>query len=68
MSIVSFEDLAQATGKKTPAAVAVSLKNSGIRYFCGKGGRPWTTVEAINAALGLAKPATANNKPKIEIE
>lgn len=40
-----------------------SLDEQHIRYFLGKGGKPWTTIDLINAAAGLAAPTRAGNQP-----
>lgn len=67
--IISFEELKKVTGLKTPTAVAVSLTKSGVHFFCGRGGRPWTTEAALNAALGLRSQTTEKqHKPKIDID
>jgi hypothetical protein len=40
------------------------LKNNGVRVLYGKNGQPFTTLDAINAALGLK---TSDAKEEIDI-
>lgn len=51
-SILTFRDLRELTGLKSPAAVERQLIKQGVRVLHGAAG-PWTTVDAVNAALGL---------------
>ena len=53
MQTVSFEALQKLTGFNTPSEIAASLSAQGIKFFRGKYGRPWTTLDAINTALGI---------------
>jgi hypothetical protein len=53
MSIISFEELQQHFGGSSAAEVVVRLKNSRIKYFIGKRNKPFTTLAALNSALGL---------------
>ncbi|MBK1719184.1 DUF4224 domain-containing protein [Thiocystis violacea] len=46
------EDLATLTGYKQQADIERWCQRQGVRYFRGKAGI-WTTLEAVNAALGL---------------
>lgn len=50
-----FEDLQKLTGYTRPADVERCLKGQGIPYKRGKDGI-WTTLEAVNASLGIAPP------------
>lgn len=50
--IIDAEQLRAMSGKRTAAAVRRWASAQGIRVRDGKGG-PWTTVEAVNAALGV---------------
>lgn len=50
---VNFETLKELTGFNTPSEIAASLSAQGIKFFRGKYGRPWTTLDAINTALGI---------------
>lgn len=58
---VQFEDLQQLTGYQRQSDVEECLKRQGIRFFYGRRGI-WTTMEALNAALGVRQPA-ANAEP-----
>jgi len=51
--IVTYEKLKKEFGGSSGADVAVRLKNSGVKYFLGKQNRPFTTIEALNVALGI---------------
>jgi len=51
---LSTDDLLRLTEYDRPADLCKSLDAQGIRYFKGKGGKPWTTLDLINAAAGLA--------------
>lgn len=51
--MLSVEDLAAVTGYDRWGDITRSLNEQGIKYFIGKGGRPWTTIDLVNAAGGL---------------
>jgi hypothetical protein len=51
--LLSAAQLMQVTGYERFGDLTRSLDQQGIRYFIGKGGRPWTTVDLVNAAGGL---------------
>jgi hypothetical protein len=53
--LVTFEDLKSATGYSRLSDVERCLQKAKIPYTYGKDGI-WTTIEAVNAALGL-RPA-----------
>lgn len=57
--IVPFPDLQRLSGKRQRAAVERWCAREGIRVFHGRDG-VWTTLEALNAALGLVS-APAND-------
>lgn len=59
---LTSDDLLRLTEYDRLADLRKSLDAQGIRYFKGKGGKPWTTVDLINAAAGLA-PANAGPAP-----
>lgn len=52
-SIVTFEALKAISGYQQTSAVERWASSQGIRVFWGRNG-PWTTIELINAAAGLA--------------
>lgn len=58
-AIAHFKLLQQVTGYTRQADLERCLKKQGIRYFYGKDGI-WTTLDALNAALGL-RPAEADD-------
>lgn len=51
--IVDADELRRLSGKRTAAAVRRWASAHGIRVVDGKGG-PWTTLEAVNKALGVS--------------
>ncbi len=44
--------LQELTGYKKPVEIAACLAKQGIPYFHGKRGRVWTTLDAVNVAIG----------------
>lgn len=50
--IVTFEDLRAATGYRRQTDVARCLERQGVSFFYGRDG-VWTTIDALNAALGV---------------
>lgn len=58
--IVSRDELRRISGKRTAAAVRRWASTRGIPILDGHSG-PWTTIDAINAALGI--PSNAANGP-----
>lgn len=61
---LNTEQLLSVTGYDRPADLCRSLEKQGIRYFKGKGGKPWTTLDLVNAAAGLA-PANQAREPEL---
>lgn len=59
-SIIETSDLLAITGYQKPGDAARCLRKQGITVFDGKDG-PWTTLELVNAAGGLAA-LSANNE------
>jgi hypothetical protein len=53
MSIISFEQLQKNFGGSTAAEVAVRLNNAKVKFFIGKSKRPFTTLTALDLALGV---------------
>lgn len=61
--LLTCEQLLQATGYDRPADLCRSLDKQGVRYLMGKGGKPWTTVGLVEAAVGLVPPGqSASNQ------
>lgn len=54
--ILDAAELRHISGKQTAAAVRRWASSQGIRIRDGDDG-PWTTIDAVNAALGLAPAA-----------
>ena len=52
-SLVNLEQLKQITGYYRPGDIERCLKKNGIRFLYGQGGKIFTTIDAINAAMGL---------------
>jgi len=68
--IVSFDELKKHVGGSTVEDVIVRLERGGIKYLRGIRGRPFTTVFALNAAMGLhSTPHSMDDAtPDVEIE
>lgn len=62
--LLTTEQLLEVTGYDRPADLCRSLDKQGVRYLKGKGGKPWTTLDLINAAAGLA-PANQGAAPAL---
>lgn len=56
-SVLNLDALRTATGYTRQADVERCLQRQGVRFFYGKDGI-WTTIEALNAALGVGQPAS----------
>lgn len=52
-AIIQYEDLQNILGGSSPANVVVRLINNKIPYKLGRSSRPFTTVAALNKALGI---------------
>lgn len=50
--IISYEDLKEITGYDSPSKVANCLSRQGIKYLLGKHSKPWTTLGALELAMG----------------
>ncbi len=51
--LIDSEQLQKATGYERIGDLEKCLKKNGVRVLYGKNGQPFTTIDAINAALGL---------------
>lgn len=60
--VISSEQLLAITDYDRVGDLRRSLDEQHIRYFIGKGGKPWTTIDLINAAAGLTA-ANPGNQP-----
>jgi len=63
-ALITFDDLQALTGYSRPADVERCLKQQGVTVIIGRDGRPATTVEALNQALGVRQ--YKESTPKIE--
>lgn len=61
--ILTFEHLRAITKLERAGDVTRCLRNQGIAVFYGKGGEPWTTLDLINHAGGIALGKSANDEP-----
>lgn len=63
-SALAPEDLERLTGYKQQADIERWCHKNGVRFFRGKAG-VWTTLEAVNAALGLTR---AGERPPVTLD
>jgi len=63
-TIVNSEQLQKATGYDRLRDIEKCLKKNGVRVLYGKNGAIFTTIDALNAALGL-KAQTDDNEINI---
>ena len=63
----SFDDLKQLTGYTRPADVERCLKKQGVILLRGKDGKPFTTNDALNQAMGISPTAT-EKKERVEFK
>lgn len=62
--ILKADDLLAVTDYDRIGDLTRAFDQQGIKYFLGKGGKPWTTIDLINKAGGLFPPAAgAGNQP-----
>lgn len=52
-ALLSADVLLEATGFERPGDLTRMFDQQGIKWFPGKGGKPWTTMALINKAGGL---------------
>jgi len=60
MSIISYEELQQHFGGSSAAEVVVRLKNARVKFFIGKRNKPFTTITALNFAIGINQTSSTN--------
>jgi len=63
-ALITFDDLQALTGYTRPADVERCLKKQGVTVIIGRDGRPATTIEALNQALGVRQDK--ESPPRIE--
>ena len=67
--ILTYDQLREQVGGRTPADVAVRLRRLGVKYLTGKQGRPFTTEIALNAAMGItSSDSEPDHTPVVEIK
>jgi hypothetical protein len=66
-SLLNEEALKAATGAKRRGDLARYLSRAGVPFQRGAGGAIWTSLDAINAALGL-RTSAPEPAPSTEIE
>ena len=54
---LSTDDLLELTDYDSVGALRRSLDEQGVASFLGKDGKPWTTIDLVNAAKGLTRDA-----------
>jgi len=59
--LINHEQLRAATGCKTRESLEKTLRAQKVPFLYGADGKLFTTVEAVNAAMGLS-PAQAETK------
>lgn len=63
-SALAPEDLERLTGYSRPSDIERWCDRNGVRYFRGRTGI-WTTIDAVNAALGIVRGEPAP-PPRLE--
>ena len=66
--LVSFEELKAVTKTKNKAALVALLSRQGIRFFLGNNNEPWTTLDALNIALGIKPQTQPITAPTLDIK
>jgi hypothetical protein len=65
--ILDFQTLQRVTEYTRVSDVARCLERQGIRFFYGRGGTVWTTIDLVNVAIGL-KPSGEMNEQALDPE
>ncbi|MCU7844687.1 MAG: DUF4224 domain-containing protein [Candidatus Thiodiazotropha sp. (ex Monitilora ramsayi)] len=65
-SIITYERLQELTGYERPSELKKCLKSQGITFLRGKAGRPFTTLAALNRAMGIDSCVPAQEYERIE--
>lgn len=66
--VYQFEDLQQLTERTTVRSVIARLDELGIEFQRFGRGKPWTTIQQINASVERKKPKYRRNKQTQSIE
>jgi hypothetical protein len=62
--LITLDHLKAITGYDRPGDIERCMKKNGIRFLYGQGGTIFTTIDAINAAMGL-KNQDFNATPEV---
>jgi hypothetical protein len=64
--IVTFDELKSATGCSRQSDLEQCLRKNGVRFLYGKKGI-YTTIDALNSAMGLKSDQPSDNNQTIDI-
>ena len=67
-ALITTDQLKAATGYDRPGDLEKCLRKNGIQVLYGKNGKIFTTLDAINAALGVKSGEDENEVNEIEWE
>lgn len=65
-AILNLDDLKTATGYKYASDVEKCLRKNGVRFLYGKTGI-YTTIDALNAAMGLQSGQIERTEAEVDI-
>jgi|GEM_PF-3973622 len=54
MTIIKYDQLKELMGGSSAAEVIVRLKRANVKFVIGKRNRPFTTVSALDEAMGVS--------------
>ena len=66
--LITTDQLKTATGYDRPGDIEKCLRKNGVRVLYGKGGKIFTTLDAINSALGVKSGGEEDETNEIEWE
>ena len=66
--LIDYETLQYHVGGSTPAEVCARLRSAGVPFLLGKRGRPFTTLLALNQAMGVTSWETNPTSGLGEVE
>ena len=67
-NLVDSDELSRATGYERPGDIEKCLRKNGVPVLYGKNGKIFTTVDAVNTALGITAATAKDSKNEKEIE
>lgn len=68
MQIIDFDTLKTLFGGQTIEDVKVRMGQARVKYLVGNRGRPFTTIDAVNRAMGITSQDKNNDEPIFEID